>query len=298
VPLMRTSSKAAGIAVLCAATAACPGLLAPVDGGADGSGAGGMNDGASADADASVMEAGEDGDGFVPCDYDATDENLCTPPANDLLIADPPSVQVAAGSYGVATFEATGPWASDPTFYIWYETTTLPVEAVQQVTTYGTPQSIPFLVPPSAAGTQGTVTVAGHAGNIERHASVSVNVTTCQPWAPSTVCPGQECGFQGDGCGGLLSCGTCPASAPYCWVGQCVTSMPVPCPSAGEGFDPDAGKCIPCDQSPACNPCPNPLTMPHQTGYCISSDSMCICDTLPSGQVILRVSSDGSSQEQ
>lgn len=156
---------------------------------------------------------------------------------------------------------------------------------------------MPFLVPPSAAGAQGTVTVAGHAGNIERHASVSVSVTTCKPWPPSMVCPGQECGYQGDGCGGLLTCGTCPTSKPYCWVGHCLASMPEQC-GPGEGFDPDAGVCIPCTQSPVCNPCPDPLTMPNQTGYCISADSMCICFTRPSGQRRPLVNLDGSSQEQ
>jgi hypothetical protein len=294
---MRTSWKAAGIGMACATIAACRGLLLPVDGGADGGHEGDAGDGATSEAEASVVDAGVDGDGTVACDYDATDEEPCTPPADDLLIATPPSIVVAAGGWGLATFTATGPWASDPSFYIWYESTTLPVQSVEQVTTYGSPQSIPFLVPLSAVGAQGTVTVKGRAGNVERFASVAVTVTACPPWPPSTVCPGMECGFQGDGCGGLLSCGTCPPSAPYCWVGHCVSKMPVPC-GAGEGFDPDAGECVPCDQTPQCNPCPDPLTMPHQTGYCISADSLCICDTQPSGQVVLRVNLDGSSSEQ
>lgn len=136
-PFMRTSWKVAGVAMTCAAMAACRGLLAPVDGGADAGDGGEASDGPASEAEASPVEAAVDADGSVPCDYDATDEKMCTPPADDLLFADPPTVEVAAGSYGVATFVASGPWASDPSFYIWYESSTLPLEAVQQVTTYG-----------------------------------------------------------------------------------------------------------------------------------------------------------------
>jgi hypothetical protein len=293
---MMQSWKAAAVAIACVAMSACRGLLAPVDGGADAGDAGGVSDGAAPEAEAPA-EAGDGGEAGVACDDDASDEVLCAPPADDLLFANPPTIEVAAGSYGAATFVATGPWASDPSMYIWYESSTLPLLSIEQVTTYGSPQSLPFLVAQSAAGGQGTITVSGHAGNIERHATLTVNVTTCVPWAPSFVCAGQDCGLQGNGCGGLLSCGECAAPTPYCWIGHCVASKPQPC-SAGDGFDPDAGACIPCTESPACNPCPNQVTMPHQSGFCISADSMCICYTQPSGQILYAGNPDAATSDE
>ncbi len=294
---MARSWKAAAVAITCAAMGACGGLLAPVDGGADAGDAGGVSDVTAPEAEAAT-DAGDAGEESVACDYDASDDAVpCTPPADDLLVASPSNIQVAAGSYGAATFVATGPWTSDPSMYIWYESSTLPLRSIEQVTTYGSPQTLPFLVAQSGAGGQGTITVSGHAGNIVRYATLTVKVTSCVPWSPSFVCAGQECGFQGNGCSGLLSCGECTAPTPFCWVGHCVAAKPQPC-SAGDGFDPDAGHCIPCADSPVCNPCPNPVTMQHQSGFCVSADSMCICYTQPSGQLLLPNGLDGGSPDE
>jgi hypothetical protein len=53
---------------------------------------------------------------------------------------------------------------------------------------------------------------------------VTANVCTvledlCVPALPSDVCAGKECGAEGDGCGGTVSCGTCP-DGEACGIGQ------------------------------------------------------------------------------
>jgi hypothetical protein len=265
------------IVVSGASTSACRGLLAPVDsdagdaGEADGGDASTASDAESDAADASIVDAKEP-DADSACDYDAADDaSLCTPPANDLLFANPASIQVAAGSYGLATFVATGPWATDPMMYMHYEGSSFQVRNFPYIMTYGTPQSLSFLVPSTAAGQHGTLTVSGHAGNIERTATVSVTVTSC---APSTAyCVGDQCGFEDDGCGGVISCGTCSGATPSCFVYQCVANGPPPCP-AGSGYDvcdggPCTDKCVPCATTHSCEKCGG--------GYCDSLNNVCFC---------------------
>jgi hypothetical protein len=53
---------------------------------------------------------------------------------------------------------------------------------------------------------------------------VTANVCTvledlCVPALPEDVCAGKECGAEGDGCGGTVSCGTCP-DGEACGIGQ------------------------------------------------------------------------------
>jgi hypothetical protein len=261
--------RARRIALACAATSACGGRVAAstddasaVDAALVDASDGATDGGAEAEAEAASL----------PCDYDASgdyDAATCTPPANDVLYANPPVVNVAAGSYGVATFVAAGPWTNDPHIFMRYEGSTLELKNVVFSTSYGTPQSLPFLVSSSAAGQQGTFTVSAHAGNIERTAYVTVNVTSCVPHAE--YCTGMECGFEGDGCGGLQSCGSCGGSTPYCDVFTCV-SDPVPMCPPGYGFDIEDNKptvCIPCAETKSCMKCSG--------GYCDSLNSVCYC---------------------
>jgi hypothetical protein len=262
--------RARRLALACAATTACGGRVVP---GGD----------ASLVSDASLVDAGDAGDSTTvdagaetgslpPCDYDASadyDAELCTPPANDVLTADPPVVSVAAGSYGVATFVATGPWTKDPSLFMRFENSTLPLKDLVFATSYGTPQSLPFLVSDSAAGSQGTLTVSAHAGNIERIAYVTVNITSCVPHPE--YCAGMECGYEGDGCGGLQSCGTCAGATPYCYLFQCVAN-PVPACPPGYGYDIEDNRpmdCIPCAETKSCKTC--------RGGYCDSLNSVCYC---------------------
>ncbi len=220
-----------------------------------------------------VVDSGEEEAGPLPCDYDAFagyDAALCTPPANDVLYADPPVLSVAAGSYGLATFVAAGPWTQDPHIFMRYEGTTLPLRNVIYATSYGATQSIPFLVSSSAGGQQGSFTVSAHAGNIERIAQVTVNVTSCVP--NSQYCSGMECGFEGDGCGGLQSCGMCGGSTPYCHIYQCVSSPVTMCPP-GYGYDIEGNRpmdCIPCAETVSCKKC--------KGGSCASLNSICYCN--------------------
>jgi hypothetical protein len=239
---------------------------------------------ATAEGDAALFDAGDAGDAAtvadsgaeeapaLPCDYDASgdyDAALCTPPAADVFYADPPVVSVAAGSYGLATFVAAGPWTNDPHIFMRYEGSTLPLRNVVYATSYGTPQSVPFLVSDSAAGQQGTLTMSAHAGNIERIAQVTVNITSCVP--DPKYCDGNECGFEGDGCGGLQSCGTCGGSTPYCHVFQCGSTPVAECPP-GYGYDIEGNRpntCIPCAETKSCKTC--------KGGYCDALNSVCYC---------------------
>jgi hypothetical protein len=258
-----------GVLVALAPAGACGGRIASYDAGAGE--AGGLED--AGDATSDVASGGGDADATVACSYDASEDVLCTPPADDLLEATPPSITVAAGSFGFATFTATGPWAQDPTFYIRYESSTLSLLNYPEVNTYGSPQTILFQVPAASVGQQGTFTVSGNAGNIERKATVSVSVTSCKPWPPSTVCaPSQNCGFEGDGCGGLLSCGTCGGQSPYCFLGVCQSTQPQYCPS-GQGLGP-GGSCIPCSSTKTCHEC-------SPGGYCVGIQDQCICEPPP-----------------
>jgi hypothetical protein len=257
------------VLVAIATAGACGGKLAPVDAGV----ADAQSDDAG-DATADAEADGNDADGQFVCSYDASEDDPCTPPANDLLAATPPSITAAAGSFGFAIFTATGPWASDPTFFIQYRSTTLPILNFHEVYTYGSPQTILFELPAGSAGQQGTLTVSGHAGNIERRATVSVTVTSCKPWDPSFVCaPNEDCGYQGDGCGGLLSCGTCGVALPYCFLGTCQSTQPTYCP-AGEGLG-FGGQCMPCSGTKTCRECVG--------GYCTGIEDLCICSPPPRG---------------
>ena len=254
--------------VVCALATACGGRLAPVDGGGlsgDGAPVGDAGD-ESVFADAS--DAADASDTTEPCSYDASDERLCAPPPDDLLYPTPPVVSVAAGSYGSATFVASGPWSTDPNMYMWVTGYTLQLDTYPQVESYGTPQTVTFLVPQAYAGQSFTMFVAGHAGNIERTTQVTVNVTNCAPLPASTVCAGYQCGFEDDNCGGLVSCGNCSAPTPYCFLRQCQATMPTYCPY-GDGLGP-FGACVPCGESMTCRLC---------TGLCVGIQDVCICQT-------------------
>jgi len=88
------------------------------------------------------------------------------------------------------------------------------------------------------------------------------------------VCVNEECGFEPDNCGGLVSCGDCPPQTPYC-AGEvtpagfehlCSATMPVYCPN-GEGIT--WGGCIPCTQTIACTTC--------HDGVCLGIQDECLC---------------------
>jgi hypothetical protein len=266
--------RRAVVVLACALASACGGRLAPIDGGADGDNAifdaggdAGADGQSAADAgDASV--GGDAADGAVECSWDASEDDPCTPPADDLLYADPDVVNVAGASYGLAKFVASGPWVSDPGFYMWFAGSSLPLQNVSMVQTYGSPQSLIFLVPGDEIGQTLTFSVAGHAGNITKVADLTVHVTNCQPWPPSMVCGGQTCNYQPDDCGGVVSCGMCPPSAPYCFLRQCVTTMPKYCPP-GQGTDGHGG-CIPCEQTRTCQDCP-------AGSVCAGVQDVCLC---------------------
>jgi hypothetical protein len=185
-----------------------------------------------------------------PCDVDADlDAALCTPPDDDLLIADPPVVTVAAGSYGVARFKATGPWATDPNMFVWFDGASVSLQFTPWVLPNQPPTGFLFQVASTASDVQGTFTAVGHDGNIERTATLTVNVTGCQPWSAAMACQSYDCGFQADNCGGLVSCGTCSAAAPYCFLGSCTAATPTYCPD-GQGITPSG--CIPCSSTRTC----------------------------------------------
>jgi len=183
---------------------------------------------------------------------------LCDAPPDDTLYASPGVINVAAGSYGIAQFFAGGPWANDSLMWMAFEGSSLelgsygpgfsPGLAVEQ---YGSPQVLIFQIPLSSVGLQGTVTVTGHDGNIERTAQATVNVTSCAPWSTSRACQTPEfvCGLQDDGCGGFLSCGDCSPGT-YCYFGHCIGTQPLQCPSA-YGYDIDSGTCVPCKACPS-----------------------------------------------
>jgi hypothetical protein len=177
---------------------------------------------------------------------------------------------VAGGSYGAANFVASGPWVSDPGFYMWFAGSSLSLPNVSPVKTYGSPQSLFYLVPGSAIGQTFTFSVAGHAGNITKVAELTVHVTDCAPWPASMVCPGYQCDFEPDNCGGLVSCGSCPSSAPYCFLRECVSTMPTYCPS-GQGTN-GMGGCIPCEQTRTCTQCP-------PGNVCVGVQDVCLCLT-------------------
>jgi hypothetical protein len=260
-------------------TTACGGRLARESGVSAGPDAGidAASD-AGNDADATSDDAS---DGMVPddpCSVDASyDAALCTsPPEDDRLYASPAVVNVAAGSYGYAQFYASGSWASDPSIFMIFEGSTLPLGNNPGLDGYGAAQSFIFLVPSTATGQTGTLTVLGRVGNVERTASLTVNVTDCQPWPASMVCPGNQCGFQPDNCGGLVSCGTCPAQTPYC-AGElvagafeyvCSATMPMYCPP-GYGIT-GPNSCIPCNQTRACIEC--------NGGACVGIQDACLCE--------------------
>lgn len=268
-PLRRSALNPQMVAVaVCVAAVACGGRLAPIDGGALADSGLDATD-AMSSADRTDTTDAADGQEPVPCDYDASDEVLCVPPAADQLVADPPSVSFPGGSYGTATFVAKGPWASDPTLTMYYLSSTLPVLNLPEVYTYGSPQTITILIDPKAAGQQGTLTMVARAGNVERTGQVTIDVTNCVPWPPSMVCGGENCGFQGDGCGGLLSCGMCPAQAPYCYLRKCVANMPTYCPT-GQGLG-MGGQCVPCAMTRTCLECPAGV-------QCVGIQDVCICE--------------------
>jgi hypothetical protein len=237
------------------ASGGCRGLLNPIESDASAPTDGGGPSDASTDAEPSDSTTS-----VPPCSVDAAWESgPCVPPADDLLEVSPAVVNVAAGSYGAARIIASGPWASDPSLILAFESSTLPLGSQPIITPYGW---LAFLVPSSVSpGQEGTITVAGFAGNIGRTAQATVHVTDCLPWLQAVACESRMCGFQPDGCGGLLTCGSCGSAAPYCWIGQCVTHPFTPCPP-GDGFAPDSGDCVPC-------------------GACPDFDSDCECQVLP-----------------
>ena len=186
-----------------------------------------------------------------PCDGDADyDAALCVPPSDDQLIADPPVVTVPAGSYGIAQFKATGPWATDPNMWIGFESATVSLQSMPFALPNQPPTGFLFQVATASSDVQGTLTAVGHDGNIERTATLKVIVTGCQPWDEAMACQSYDCGYQGDNCGGLVDCGKCSGATPYCFLGSCVATAPTYCPN-GQGYDPQTG-CIPCMDTRTC----------------------------------------------
>jgi hypothetical protein len=226
--------------------------------------------------DASVDVEVDTGVGVVvvACDFDASpDAAPCVPPSDDTLVATPFHITAASGSYGVATFVAQGSWTNDPGFYMSFAGSSLPLVDTPIVMSYGTPQSIVFHLAQGLEGESGTITVTGHAGNIEVSAFADLIVTACVPLAESLACGAAMCGFQDDLCGGVESCGTCSPAAPYCYLGGCITSQPHLCPP-NLGFDPDAGgACVRCGSG------------------CVDIDSQCVCPLPPTPA--LPVTTDG-----
>lgn len=271
--------SAATFLAIASTSVACGGLLLP-DGGTD-AGPDAGSDGRPPDGGVVFPSDAEEEEASLPlCSEDASpDTGPCTPPADDTLYADPPVLSVSAGSYGAANFVAAGPWVNDPSMYVWFEGSTLTLGNYPQVTTYGSPQSILFLTLASEAGQQGTITVEGHAGNIVRTATVTVNVTTCAPWSTYAACGVNACGVGPDGCGGLESCGECPSTSPTCYNGQCVAQAPPPCPN-GYGYDP-SGVCVSCEDCQVNGDGPPCVSV---GGTCIAWENLsCVCSPPPRG---------------
>ena len=161
--------------------------------------------------------------------------------------------------------------------YVMFTDSTLPLYWTPYAETYGTPQSMLFpLTTAVVVGEQGTFTVTGRAGNVERTAQVTVNISKCRPLPPDQACGGAVCGVAGDNCGSLESCGNCSGMTPYCYEGECISQKPVAC-IPGKGFDTEGGGCISCPDSPACTGCA------ALGGHCISVKSQCLCYTQPGG---------------
>jgi hypothetical protein len=263
------------VVLACGVSAGCGGLVEPT---APGPRDGGhlIDMGVSpqdATLEADVSASVDAGDGPPPgCSIDASlTTRQCVPPADDTFLPTQPVISVAAGSYGLATFVASGPWATASSMQMDLVSSTLTLVTHDVLSSTGPDWQLTFLVPASEVGRQGTLTVIGNAGNIQRTAHVTVNVTDCAPWSQATACVSYVCGYEPDGCGGLHNCGNCGTDAPYCYIGTCISSKPIPC-YAGQGFDPDGGQCIFCPMSAACHRC---------LGTCESVDDMCICYTQP-----------------
>jgi hypothetical protein len=269
--------RMAALALVWASATACGGKLAPVET-ADGASPGDAGQDASADTstDGAPRDALAEAvvDAGPPCDYDASwDATACTPPDDDTLYADPGVIFVPEGSYGIASFVASGPWASDPGMYVQFESSNVPLHGRPYVMINRPPTSFAFLIPPNVGFQQGSFVVSGHAGNIARIAQATVVITACQPWPQDEACAGNECGTEPDGCGGMESCGTCGQDAPFCFLGQCVSTQPTYCPD-GDGFS--DGACVPCETTMLCQQC--------HTGYCPGHDDVCVCEDFPADQ--------------
>jgi hypothetical protein len=227
-------------------------------------------DGSPADADADA-DTGPD-TGPTSCNGDADyDAALCTAPLDDQLIADPPVITVAAGSASIAQFKAIGPWASDPNMWISFESATIALQGWPSVQPNQPPTGFLIEVPASASDTEGTFTALGRDGNIERSATLVVHVTGCVPWDAATACNGFNCGYEGDHCGGLVNCGSCPSSAPYCFLGYCQATQPMYCPD-GDGITPGLG-CEPCTKTMTCR-------LYCSDGRCVGLQDVCFCAPL------------------
>ncbi len=214
-----------------------------------------------------------DVDAGPPCDPNAPlDAALCTPPADDLFVPSPASIQVSADTYGIASFVASGPWASDPKLYFDFDGADFALQTTPYIMTNRPPVSWAFLVDHSA--TQGTATfsASAHLGNIVRSASVTVTVGGCVPWTVANACDGNQCGFASDNCGGSVSCGMCPPDAPSCSLGKCTSGTPVYCPS-GQGIGID-GMCTPCSTLPVCTSC-------NVGNLCVGLQDVCLCVPVP-----------------
>jgi hypothetical protein len=193
----------------------------------------------------------------------------CPPaPADDHLFFASDSVSVPAGGWGAPTVIATGPWAEDPAHpvYIGFSSFSLETTDVPYVPVSIEPGAeVMFLMPLDSVGEHGTLKVFGTNGPVTTTASVSVTVTTCAPWSLEEACGGAACGEAENGCGGMVSCGSCGESAPYCFAGlppygaRCIACEPMQC-SWGEGFDDKSCTCISC-------------------GSCLALDNVCACKT-------------------
>jgi hypothetical protein len=227
---------------------------------------------ATADADAADA-VDTDVDAGPPCDPSVLlDAAPCATPPEDTFTASPGTISVSAGTYGVASFVLGGPWASAPNFVFTFAGTTLQLQTTPYLMTNRPPASFAFLLLSSAPLGSGTFSVTAQLGNMLRTASVTVDVTACQPSLPATACEGAQCGFVIDNCGGKVNCGTCPTDAPTCYLGQCISGTPNYCP-AGEGIGQD-GTCVECAPLPVCQNCPI-------GNICLGLQDQCVCVIYP-----------------
>ncbi len=264
---LRPPAGAFSVVVACTLSAACGGLTDLDVEGYSRAGAEALRDGGRVTADyRRELDAGVPDD----ADDDGSPEDAwaewadAEPGANvgseaDVIYASPSFVTVAAGSWGYTDIVVAGPW-SERLVEVAMESSTLPVTRSYIV---WSPERLEFLTT-APAGSRGTITVTGSEDGILRTTKFTVEVTACVPYTPEYACSFDVgtpliCGNVSDGCGGSVSCGTCPADAQYCFQNfYCIACQPQVC-SPGAGFNPMTCQCQECGEG------------------CFSSEGGCSC---------------------